>query len=597
MNVAVRRVLLLLAAFWLAGSSFATTPAPSGYQQPARSIVALADVPPAPEMMVDEAAATLVILQRGAFVPMAELAAPTISLGGIQVDPRTYVATTITLSDNHPIRLDYVRRLTLQRRGQPTPIVVSGLPPNPRLAYFAWSPDQRQLAFTYTADDGMQAWVLELDSGRARRLASAPLNAALGNPLRWFRDGSALLARTVPVPAPALVDSANALPDGPVVRDSGDRPAANRTFPNLLANAVDDANFTALTTAALTWLALHGPPQAFAPAAMYRDMQFSPDGNWLLVETLEPPFSHRAPLDRFATRHALLDRNGESALTVAQTPTSDALPPGRDAAPPGKRAFGWRADAPATLSWVEALDGGDPARQVPHRDVLQILAAPFDAAPRPLVRTVNRLRQVWWGDGDHAVAIDGWWDTRDTRTYAFAPDHPAAAQEIFRRNLQDREADPGRFAIRRNASGEPVLRLDGRNAWLLGEGYGAHGRRPFVDRVDLSNGKRKRVFQSTLQGRSETLLAMVGARSRHVLASIESPAEYPNHVLRDLDDVGAAPQPLTHFGAPYPTLQGVRRQILHYRRADGLPLSAALYLPAGYQTNQGPLPLGNPPGK
>ena len=37
------------------------------------------------------------------------------------------------------------------------------------------------------------------------------------------------------------------------------------------------------------------------------------------------------------------------------------------AVPTGPRSFGWRADAPATLAWVEAQDGGDPKKKADVR--------------------------------------------------------------------------------------------------------------------------------------------------------------------------------------------------------------------------------------
>lgn len=36
--------------------------------------------------------------------------------------------------------------------------------------------------------------------------------------------------------------------------------------------------------------------------------------------------------------------------------------------PTGPRGHEWRATAPATLVWAEALDGGDRKARAPHRD-------------------------------------------------------------------------------------------------------------------------------------------------------------------------------------------------------------------------------------
>ena len=47
----------------------------------------------------------------------------------------------------------------------------------------------------------------------------------------------------------------------------------------------------------------------------------------------------------------------------------------------GKRSMSWRADKPASLFFVEALDGGDPAKTVTHRDALYTWDATFTTQP------------------------------------------------------------------------------------------------------------------------------------------------------------------------------------------------------------------------
>lgn len=573
---------------WLATGVAAQTPAT--YRQPPASILALADAPPAPAVLSDSRQTTLVLLQQDAYPPLAELSAPELRLGGLRVDPRTHVANTITLSDNRPLRLDYSRGLSLQRVGA-APAPVSGLPARPRLAYFTWSPDETRLAFTHTADDGVEVWVLELASGHARRLTGARANASLGNPISWFRDGEALLVRMLPASPRALVDPLLAIPDGPIVRVSDGDKASNRTYQDLLGSPLDDANFEALTTSELVRVPLQGDAVRWAAPAMYRRTQFSPDGAYLLVDVLQRPFSHRAPLDRFPVRHELLDRAGAPVLTLAQAPRSDNLPRGRMAVRNGRREPGWRGDAPATLYWVEALDGGDPAKAAPFRDALYAWAAPFDAPPQLLLKTVNRFREVLWGDAGHAIASDEWWDSRETRSYVFSPAQPGASRQLFQRDAQDRYADPGRFSMMRTLQGEAVLRLQGDHAWLLGEGYGAAGQFPFVDRIDLASGQRQRQYRSALRGRLETLVELADGAAARALVRIESPADYPDYYLRTLATT-APPQRLTRFGTPYPSLRDVHKQVLDYRRADGLALSGVLYLPAGHdRRGKGKLPL------
>lgn len=564
---------------------------PARYQLPPADILALADAPAAPQVLSDSRNTILLLLAQDSYPPLAELSAPEMRLGGLRIDPRTHVANTITLSDNKPVRLIYSRGITLQRVDGSGPLVVSGLPLQPRLAYFTWSPDETQVAFTHTGDDGVEVWVLDLAKASARRLTAPRANASLGNPISWFRDGRALLVRMLLASPPALVDPQKATPTGPIVKVSDGGKASNRTFQDLLDGPLDDDNFEALTTAELVRVPLHGSASRWAGPGMYRSTQFSPDGVYLLTETLQRPFSHSTPLDRFPAQHDLLDANGKLLLTVAQLPRSDNLPRGRMAVHAGRRNIGWRADADATLVWVQALDNGDPAKPAAYRDALHAWAAPFVAAPRVLLKLTGRFKNVVWGDDRHAVVQDEWWDTRETRTYVFAPTQPESSRVLFHRDVQDRYADPGHFSTTRDARGQTRLRLEGSHAWLIGEGHSAEGQFPFVDRIDLSDGDTQRRYRSALRGRAETIVELSGPAADTALVQIESPSEYPDYYLRNLASADA-PQRLTNFGTPYPSLRGVHKQILDYRRADGVALSGVLYLPAQYDRASGDkLPL------
>ena len=80
--------------------------------------------------------------------------------------------------------------------------------------------------------------------------------------------------------------------------------------------------------------------------------------------------------------------------------------------PLGPRGLTWRATAPHTLFWVEALDGGDPRAEVAHRDRLMRLRAPFDGEAEEVVRTEHRMVSwsTWTAEGSWATPLGGRWD-------------------------------------------------------------------------------------------------------------------------------------------------------------------------------------------
>jgi dipeptidyl aminopeptidase/acylaminoacyl peptidase len=55
--------------------------------------------------------------------------------------------------------------------------------------------------------------------------------------------------------------------------------------------------------------------------------------------------------------------------------------------------------------------------------------------------------------------------------------------------------------------------------------------------------------------------------------------EYPNYYIR----TGESLTPLTQTADPTPQVRGIRKQIVSYKREDGVPLSFTLYLPPNYK--------------
>ena len=542
------------------------------YQSPPAAIRALVDAPLAPRVLLDDAGRTMVLLYRSPYKTIAELAEPELRLGGLRINPRTNVGSRETYYDD-------VRVQTATATADPRP--VTGLPDAPRLSNFAWSPDQRMMAMTHTTAEGVEAWVVDLNTATARRLTDARVNANLGQTLTWLKDGRALLVKMLPADRAPLIDAAAAVPTGPTVSVSSGEKAQNRTYQDLLKDPNDEQNFEQLARAALFRVPLDGAPVRWLPTAMYDALDVSPDGRYVLVSALARPFSYLVPYDRFPATTWVYDLDGNRVATVAEVPLTEVLPKGFMATREGRRDVAWRADQPATLTWVEALDGGDPEREVAYRDELFELPAPFGGTPRSLLKTINRFRGVRWGDARTAVAYDLWWNTRNVKTYLFDPSQPGATPNVVEdRNYQDNYADPGSFATTRNAYGEEVLALDGGRAYLLGEGFSEAGQFPFVDALDVKTRKKKRLYRSAYTDKKETLLAGIDLKRGTVLTRLEAPGEYPNYYVRNVRTNNLTP--LTDFENPFSSLQNVHKEVITYRRDDGLELEGTLYLPVGY---------------
>src|SRR6185436_8240855 len=116
-----------------------------------------------------------------------------------------------------------------------------------------------------------------------------------------------------------------------------------------------------------------------------------------------------------------------------------------------------------------------------------------------------------------------------------------------------------------------------------GPGASPQGDRPFLDRFNLETLKSERVWQSGTE-QYEQLAAVLDPAGQRLVIRQESRTAPANFTLRDLKT--GVTTSLTDIKSPVPELANVRREIVKYRRADGVDLSGTLYYPTDYREGQ-----------
>ncbi|MBK8627474.1 MAG: S9 family peptidase [Saprospiraceae bacterium] len=545
------------------------------YQQPDNIILALADAKPAPTIRLKHDASLAILLYRNAYKSIDELSSPEMKLAGIRVNPMT----------NAPGRTTYFIDIKVLDIATSKEQDVQGLPSNGKFSNIVWSNDQSKIAFTNTVADGTELWYLDIKTLLCKKLSNATINAAVGNVLLWNKDDESILATTLLKERKPLIDSRLGTPTGPVISENEGQKAQNRTYQDLLKNAIDEQNFETLMTSEITKFELIGSQSLYKKAAMYVGINFSPDGNYLLTYELKKPFSYIVTYDRFPTDINLSDKNGKFIKTFHQYPLTEELPKGFMAVRKDKRSIQWRADKAATLYWAEALDGGDPAVEVEYRDAVFYQDAPFDLSPTKLLKTKERYGGIQWGDDKTAVLYERWWNTRNERTLIFDPSNPNAAPRLFNeRNSQDNYSDPGNFVTKRNQFQTYTLDLTEGQLSMIGDGFSSEGKFPFIDQYSLVDFKKKRIYHSQEKNRLEQLVSAVDIHKGLYLTRLESKNEYPNYYIRNIEKHHL--KQITYSINPFKVLDNVHKEIIKYKRPDGLELSATLYLPVGYDSSK-----------
>ena len=122
--------------------------------------------------------------------------------------------------------------------------------------------------------------------------------------------------------------------------------------------------------------------------------------------------------------------------------------------------------------------------------------------------------------------------------------------------------------------GQEVILQPGSTVYLEGAGASPKGDFPFLDRFDLSTRHVTRLFQSA-DKTYESFVALLNDDASRFVTRFETPDDPPNLFVREPAhrDVKTA---LTHFPDPALQLRGISKQLVTYKRNDGVQLSFTL---------------------
>ena len=543
------------------------------YQQPRKEILDLVNVDRAPSVLKDDKNHYMVFVYRPEYKSIDELSQKEMRLGGLRVNPYLNIGSRTTYYDK-------VKILRL-KKGDKVPIEVKGLPANPKLSNFVYSPDQSKIAMINTTSNRLELWVLNIENALATKINTPSLNATLGSVINWFSDNKSLLIKIRSENSNIIIDQENNIPTGPTITENMGDKAQNRTYQDLLKNITDENNFEQLSRSKLIKVNLKGKISQWLDEKMYRSISFSPDGKYVLVNIIKKPFSYIVTYSRFPNETLVYDLNGKLIRKISDSPLLEVLPKGFMSTKKGKRSISWRNDLPSSLRYIEALDGGDPSVEVDYRDKLMNWEAPFNKNPEFLIKTINRINSINWGNENFAIVRDIWWNNRNTKTYLFNPsDSNVKPKVISDRNYQDIYSNPGSYVTKRNNFNRNVLLIKNNNLFRIADGFSKEGQFPYVEKLNINNLSTTLIYKSNFQTKFENIIDFDFEKNQ-LFVRIESKEDFPNYYFRKLSKNNTLDQ-VTFFKNPFESLKKVSKQTITYKREDGLDLSGILYLPPGY---------------
>lgn len=574
----LKKSLLIL----LAAALFAPFAVGQGkYRTPPKAVMDVLNAPAMPATSIAPTRDRMALLEPLRYPPISELAQPMLRLAGVRVNPNT----------NGQHRQPYAVSLKLKNIADGNEAAVA-LPQGAQIVSAQWSPDGKYLAAGNQTPSGIELWIIDAATARAIRVKNVYVNTAFGG-FSWEgpRTIAATLVSSKRGPAPAYQ---NITPTEPNIQETSGRTGVVQTFQDLLKSPNDEKLFEYYAASQLALIDVDGRVREIGPPVIFDNAEFSPDGKYILAERIERPYSYQFPYNRFPKKIEIWDASGKLVKSVAELPLQNNLP--AQGVPVGPRGLSWVPTEAAMLTWTEALDGGDPRKKAPHRDKVMSWAAPFAGAPSELLKTEHRHQGRSFGEKDGLMFYYDY--NRDTqRRRMFMTDYrsPAKSTLVSDLSVNDRYNDIGMPVMKQLPSGRNVVRQSGDHIFLTGSGASPDGDRPFLRRLDLKTLKTDEIWRSGIE-EYETFVALTDDSGLRFLTRRESVAAPPNLFIRFAcppgplaDCVAKPPKQITDFKDPSPELRGVQKQLVKYKRADGVDLSFTLYTPPGYKPGT-PLP-------
>ena len=573
----MKKVILNLLLVGLGGGSAFAQDAVT-YQTPPKVMADLLLAKPTPGVNIDSKAEWILFSDRNPYPSIEELAMPEYKIAGMRINPNNY----------SPSRQTYVNSFSLKNIKTGKTSAVTGLPATLFAGNVRWNPSETKIAFTQTSQDRIDLYVIDVATAKATKINKQPLNAILGSSVVWVDDNT-LLYQVATKPASAAPKRPLA-PKGPTVQENLGKVAPSATIQDLIKSPYDEQLFEFFATSQLVQNK-GGVETPIGAPAIYSTVSLSPDKNYLMVRTIKKPFSYLVAAYGFPSTVKVIDRAGKTIKVLAELPSTEVRPSGYDNVQNVPRGFDWRDDEAATVVWAQPLDSGLIKKNVEFHDGVYELKAPFTGASKELFKTKTRYAGVSWGNATLALVREMSRTKQSSKVSRFNPS-TGALETLYELNTTDAYNNPGSPVTEKNKFGRQViLTTDNGTKLLLNNTTGASpkGDLPFIAKFDL-NTKKSEILWRCQEGSFEVVTDILDPQKLVLLTRRESKTEVPNYFVKNLV-LRVADRQITNFTNPYTALDGVTKQKITYKRADGVDLTGDLYLPKGYNKEKdGPLP-------
>lgn len=548
------------------------------YQAPPKDIADLLLAKPTPAVRIDSKAEWMLLSERNSYPTVEELGQPEIRIAGLRLNPNNF----------SPSRQLFVNNFKLKNIKSNQEFTIAGLPAGMLAGNATWSPSENKIAFTNTSGTRVDLYVIDIATKKASKINKQAVNTVLGIPYTWVDDNTILYKATTQPASNAAKRPIT--PKGPTVQQNLGKTAPSPTFQDLIKSPYDEQLFEFYATAQLVQNK-NGIETNIGKAGLINTFSLSPDKKYMLVRIIKKPFSYLVTANGFPSTISITDLTGKVVKVLAELPSSEGTPSGYDNTQNVPRGFDWRDDEAATITWAMPLDSGLIKKNVEYHDAVYALSAPFTSEAKELFKTKMRYAGTTWGDASLALVTEISRTKQMNRVSRFNTT-TGALELLYERNQTDAYNNPGSPVLTKNKYGRTAIQTTDNGSKILMNnpvGSSPNGDLPFLAKFNLDT-KKNEIIWRCQEGVFESVEEVIDANKLVLLTRRESQKEVPNYYIKNLV-LRMADRAITSFSNPYPQLEGVTKEKVKYKRADGVDLTGDLYLPKGYNKEKdGPLP-------
>ena len=418
-------------------------------------------------------------------------------------------------------------------------------------------------------------WYVDINTLETRILLDGGITQVFGNIAEWFPDNINVLIPLIPenLKKPELDFS---VPSGPIVLETSGNTSESRTFPNLLKDTHEEKLFEYYATSQLAIInTITGDVRKISQLGFINHYSISPDSRFIIINELVKPYSQKVPYYAFPNRWYVYDCEKDETIELATHEVRE-LKRGWTAA--GRRSFFWHPFEKATLIYVNALDEGDPNKQVPYRDELKLLTYPFKGDGDAFLYTEERFSAITFIEKNAFLYEEFIWQSNVRLSYLV--NSKSEKHLINRRNRGEIYDQPGSMITTMLPNGYAVGFVKDNSIYFSGDGLSAESRKPFIDKLHLETFQKKRVLEFDDPEYHIDIQGFYHDDPNKAIIIKQNRTTPPNWYIVSLNDTYETP--LSKNIDTVPELTNLQKRVIRYYRDDGIELSGILYLPENY---------------